>query len=417
MKLGIRFGSALWVAGLALAPARAFATPSPTTAGAAPSASAAPSTRTARGDAQWGKAPDGERGFGRDRRVRDIARLLRSDEPGDREFVAALYALEPDVRVLLALTLERHRAQGYAALLKPSEQPSIELYDRTFRARMRTAENELARQTPGARTLAALLVDGRFRARGAVVRGFEFEARELEAGLAVLFAHLDGFANLIDSEAAIAATRVDLAAARLRAMRRDLEALEEKQDAKAAAESLAAERDALLATARDTDLERRKENLTVFLERLAKREGQLSSALFTTRQQKQLEPFIRERAQTMAQADKILGQVRVLVPDTPEGQKPPADVQALSKSRRYAIAAYDAVGALSYDPLDEELNYFAGIATDFLQGQLQSRPYFDRYLALRGIRSHDHRTYQGRDLTAEERRALDAVQSEPVKTY
>ena len=33
------------------------------------------------------------------------------------------------------------------------------------------------------------------------------------------------------------------------------------------------------------------------------------------------------------------------------------------------------------------------------------------YLALRGIRTHDHRTYKDRTLTREEKRAIDAVQA------
>jgi hypothetical protein len=67
--------------------------------------------------------------------------------------------------------------------------------------------------------------------------------------------------------------------------------------------------------------------------------------------------------------------------------------------------------ALAYDPLGEELNWFEAEATDFLSGAIESKRYFDRYLALRGIRAHDHRTYQDRTLSREEKRALDAVQA------
>jgi hypothetical protein len=50
------------------------------------------------------------------------------------------------------------------------------------------------------------------------------------------------------------------------------------------------------------------------------------------------------------------------------------------------------------------------LSTDWLADRVRSRPWFDRYLALRGIRAHDHRTYQGKELEADEQIALDAVQ-------
>ena len=47
---------------------------------------------------------------------------------------------------------------------------------------------------------------------------------------------------------------------------------------------------------------------------------------------------------------------------------------------------------------------------DFLWGAIESRPYYDRYLALRGIRLHDHRTMKDRKLTPREETALFVVQ-------
>jgi hypothetical protein len=40
---------------------------------------------------------------------------------------------------------------------------------------------------------------------------------------------------------------------------------------------------------------------------------------------------------------------------------------------------------------------------------MESQRWFDRYLALHGIRVNDHRTYKDRTLTHQEKRAIDAV--------
>jgi len=122
----------------------------------------------------------------------------------------------------------------------------------------------------------------------------------------------------------------------------------------------------------------------------------------------------QRRAAVSAAAD-LLPSVRELLPETPEGAKAGAEIQALPKSRRYAYAAHSAAQALGYDALNEELNYLAGLATDVSYGQLESRRWFDRFLALRGIRSNEYKTYGDRKLTREEKRALDVVQQLATK--
>jgi hypothetical protein len=141
----------------------------------------------------------------------------------------------------------------------------------------------------------------------------------------------------------------------------------------------------------------------------------MCATLCTTRQAVELGAMLAQRRASVAAAADILPSVRELLPETPEGAKANAEIQSLPKSRRYAYAAHTAAQALGYDALNEELNYLAGLAADFSYGQLESRRWFDRYLALRGIRSHEYKTYGERKLTREERRALDVVQQLATK--
>jgi hypothetical protein len=98
------------------------------------------------------------------------------------------------------------------------------------------------------------------------------------------------------------------------------------------------------------------------------------------------------------------------LPEGEPGRRAPPDVQALAKHERMRGAGYRAIRGASVDPLDDELAWIAAHASDFLYGLLESRPWYDRFLALRGIRAHDHRTHAGRRLDARESEALEAVQ-------
>jgi hypothetical protein len=146
------------------------------------------------------------------------------------------------------------------------------------------------------------------------------------------------------------------------------------------------------------------------LERLDQREEGMCSALFTTRQAEDFQSLFAQRAAAIHAAEKLLPKVRELVPETPEGAKPSAQVQELTKSRRYAYAARAGMDALGFDPLNEELNYLVGLSTDFNNGALESYRWFDRFLALRGIRTHEYKSYGDRKLTREEKYALDRLQ-------
>ena len=137
----------------------------------------------------------------------------------------------------------------------------------------------------------------------------------------------------------------------------------------------------------------------------------MAAALFTTRLDLKLAGEIDRRALAISTASDLLSKIRPYFPGTPESETADAEIKALSKSRRYAYASRAVVEALNYDPLNEELNWFGGESSDFLWGSMESRRWFDRFLALRGIRVHDHRTFKDRTLTREEKRAIDAVQA------
>ena len=61
-------------------------------------------------------------------------------------------------------------------------------------------------------------------------------------------------------------------------------------------------------------------------------------------------------------------------------------------------------------PFDAELTYAAGYMAEFVGGRIVSVDYYDRFLCLRGMRSHDDRNWRKRELTDEEKHALFQVQ-------
>ena len=387
-------------------------------------AAVSPAQQDAPRSVEWGVAPDGEKGFGPERTMRDLERLLRSSAEEDRGHKEALYGIEQDIRVLLAMASDRCEELGYFGLLDVARQEEeretrageewltpLERLDAAFRERTARASTEFREGGPTAELFARLLVDSRFRTRSLVIEGLEFEMLDLRAGMAVLQAHLDGFANRRDGEGDAIARRVDLAASRLRAAKLDLEALREERNDATATEAWGKDLEILLALARSNDPERIDRELPPVLERLDQREASMAAALFTTRLDAKLGSEIDRRALAITTAGDLLAKIRPYFPGTPEAEKADPEIKSLSKSQRYAYASRAVVEALSYDPLNEELNWFGGESSDFLWGSIESRRWFDRYLALRGIRVHDHRTYKDRTLTREEKRAIDAVQA------
>jgi len=140
----------------------------------------------------------------------------------------------------------------------------------------------------------------------------------------------------------------------------------------------------------------------------------MRAALFTARLEPRIAPLLEWRERLLAAAAAKRDEALALLPDTSQGRAAPADVQALGRSKRMQWALMRAREGLLHDPLDEELVFAAAHTADFLWGLIESRPLYDRYLALRGIRAHDDRTVRARALEPRELEALEAVQRQYI---
>ena len=69
------------------------------------------------------------------------------------------------------------------------------------------------------------------------------------------------------------------------------------------------------------------------------------------------------------------------------------------------------VEGLLHDPLSDALALYAAKASRIVHGTAEALSHYDRFLALRGIRSHDGRTWQERELDEDESEALLYIQS------
>jgi hypothetical protein len=283
------------------------------------------------------------------------------------------------------------------------------------RYRELAAEPLVAASAPGpaGEAFAQAFLSARFRLQLDLVDRAHAESRDLEAGLALLRALHESYYALADTEAREVARRVDLSAAILRAVRLDLEALRETgaHDLPGAPDPADVAR--LIALAREEDPDARAEGLAALDERVERVCARMEASLFTPRLWQRLSMELARREGGREQAAAARRELHLLLPEwVEEGTEPPQQIAKMKKHERYRAAVGVALGGLSGDVLDDELAYAIGLATDFVDGRPQSRTWFDRYLALHGIRSYDGRTY-ARDLTDEERYALQMVQSLP----
>lgn len=354
-------------------------------------------------------APDGQRGLGAETPLQELKKLLRSPKGEDAAFLAHLTGLEGEIRVSLAILRAHYRERGLFDLLGPRKEENLNALHEEYRAARRDAMGRLARADDAARLFASLLCDTRFNVRCDLLEDFELNAREVRCGIAVLRATNDGWVSLTADETRAIAARVDLAASLLRALRSDLTALRPVGDAA----RTTADPDRLRELAEIPKLPEvgaRAPALARVRKQLTELEDRMKSALFTTR----LEPKVRT---LLAWRDKQLDLARVprqdalaFLPDSKEGRDAPREIQSMDKDDRMRAARTRALEGLTFDPLDEDLAWAAGHASDFMWGVRESRPWYDRYLALRGIRSHEDQGRIGRELDAREREALYAVQ-------
>ena len=357
-------------------------------------------------------APDGRPGLGEARSARELGRLFRSSEESVRSMLAGVIGLEGDILVLREEAVRAYRAAGYFQLLETAELEDLHRAYPRFRSQV---IERVGRGGDAGELAARFFLDLRFRLRREVLGRFEREAREVRAGLALLRASEDGYVLLKDEEAQGIAARIDLSSALLRSLRLDLEALRQTGDAHAPGAPDEGWTVELISLAASTDRERRDIALAALERRLEGRRSRLASALFTPRMAARLAEECALRQGANDQAALALPGIRELLPETEEGRAARPEVAEIAAHRRHAYALRLGVEALALNPLNEELSYLTGVASAFLLDAREARAWFDRYLALRGIRAGDDRTYRRRDLTDEEARALQAVQGASLR--
>lgn len=352
-------------------------------------------------------APDGRRGFGKRIERSELLSLVRSQKDDDQAFLASVEGLATEIHVLATAALDRYRARGYADVLPRTEEPTLAGLHARFAELEADPFDALCAGDARSRALARMLVDSRFRARVRVFESFELEVREVRSGMAVLRGACDGFVNLQQPDAESLAARIDLAASLMRAMRNDLMALRQSGDDA----DVDARAEQMIAVARASEGEGVR-RAAVKRESDAARElaSTMSEALFTVRLRSETKALLDWRRRLFEESIPLREEALVHLPDSEPGKAAPAEIAKLAKHDRVRGAGYRAMKALALDPLDDEACWIAAHAADFLYGLTESRAWYDRFLALRGIRAHDHRTYSRRTLDAREREALDAVQ-------
>jgi len=146
------------------------------------------------------------------------------------------------------------------------------------------------------------------------------------------------------------------------------------------------------------------------LDPIQEKVGRMAASLSSSRLRSALSAELVARAEALEKAAGRIPELDMLIPDRISEELVRGEIRNMSKQDRHSLALRHALQGLAEDPFSPELTFYAAVATDWVADPTLSRPWFDRYLALRGIRAHDHRTYQGRKLEQDEQRALDVVQ-------
>jgi len=355
------------------------------------------------------RAPDGQRGLGAATPQGDLLRVFRTTDDEERAFLAELAGLESELRLVLAGLAESYRSRGLFELLEPRAERSLDGLHAAWRAAEEDLRPALAAGGARARLLAEMALDTRLRVRARLLERVALDGREVRAGLAVLRGAAEGFVLLTDEEAHAIAQRVDLAASRLRARRKDLMALRPRPSASTGP------RDdpdvvALLAVARGPDEAKARAGVERTLAEARERAERMWSALFLGRLEAETGQLLEWRERSLAEAARLREEALVYLPDSEAGQEAPPEVAAMRKHERVRWAGFRAREGLASDPLDDVLAFVAAHAADFQWGSMESVPLYDRFLVLRGIRHYDHRTLAGRALDPWEDEALLAVQ-------
>ena len=338
---------------------------------------------------------------------RVVARPRTAEE---KALVSDLLGLEAAVKLRLSLATRELRKRGCMALIEDEESGSFIEVARRYEELVQRAATELAVGDQRARGLGVCLLDPAFGVRYSAIHGIERELLEVRSGLSILLATQAGFVSLSNGEALVIAQRVDRSAALLRAMMLDMDLLGASDFAGEPASSLSV--DELVEAARESDQGERQRKLSALLDPTQAVITRMAGSLKGARLRAALSADLALREAALERASQHVMELDRLVPGRLPDEEVPAEVLAMSKQDRHRVALRHAQEGLAEDPFSPELSFYMALSTDWLVDRLRSRPWFDRYLALNGIRAHDHRTYQGNVLSPDLQIALDAVQSD-----
>jgi len=343
------------------------------------------------------RAPDGARGLGATGEAADVIGLLRSSRDEDQAFLAELDALPSRVEGALAELRAVYERLGYFAW-PADDAAGLDDLHAAFERGLADPYAALREDEPRSTAFAAMLVDVRFRVRLEIVRAWRTSERDLVGGLELLRSKAHGWGELAAPTVLAVARRVDVAASRLRALLKDLTALHRRptRGGEPSAQAL----DLIAWASRRPGSDRRVDEALAAVDR---RRDTMLDALFTHRLEARLAAELRWRARAFERAERLVGEARVQHPDLGPPDEGP---NGLSRTERLRRALSLALEGLEFDPLHEELTWIAAESSDFVGGSANTRSLYERFLALRGIRSWDDRTYRDRELTPREKRAL-----------
>ena len=355
-------------------------------------------------------APDGRPSLAWRGGAQELGRVLvRPRTAEEKQLAADLLGIEAAVKLRLSLATRELRSRGCMALIEDTEGGSFLDVAVQFEELFKRASTELAVGDERARGLGVCLLDPAFGVRFMAIKGIEEELSEVRSGLAILVATQVGYASLRDDEALSLAQRVDRSAALLRSMMLDLDLLDASDYAGEPVSSAAVK--ALTEAARQRGQEERERSLSALLDPTQAVIQRMAGSLKGVRLRSGLAGDLALRDAARARALLHSEELDRIVPGRLPDEDVPAEVLAMSKQDRYRVALRHAEEGLAEDPFSSELTFYMALSTDWLADRVRSRPWFDRFLALKGVRAHDHRTYQGKELSTDVQIALDAVQS------
>ena len=361
-------------------------------------------------EAPWELAPDGARGFGTSPEPEDVTDLIRSKAAADLEFVGGLLESATQVQILVALAHRRYERMGYLELVPPGEpgsRPSIadpalghefEVLAERFGVLLQAPDSLYTRTQ--ALAFARMVADYRFRVRAHILKGVELDLVLLPGTLRIFTAHAHGLAGLEKGPALnTLASQADLAAARLRALRLDLEALYQPVVSATHGDSAEVVELAAALTVGDTG---RAEALVGVLDARARKSARmLEQGLFTPRLDLQHVAALAERRAAWEKGARSNREMELLVPFRSTGGIG-GEIGGVRATDRYQLAVNSGREGLAAAPAHPELNFSLGLCLDFIAGRGISMRYFDRFLALRGILHWEERCFSGRPLDARE---------------